>query len=166
MLFNVRRPGTSSLATFARPPGGNRNNSLPTRDCVPGYVRSPYGQKQELFIHCLPGTSSLATFVRPPGGNRCCSMSAYQGLRPWLRSLALRAKTETIHCPPGTTFHTLCEGTGHVPPPSALRAGIDVVQCPPTRDFVPGYVRTPSGREEDGDLAPQPTSIPLRPEGG
>ena len=93
-------------------------------------------------------------------------MSAYQGLRPWLRSRALRAETGTIHCPPGTTFHTLCEGTGHVPPPSAPRAGTGVVQCPPTRDFVPGYVRSPSGREEDGDLAPQPTSIPLRPEGG
>ena len=107
-----------------------------------------------------------AASARPPGGNMSCSMSAYQGLRPWLRSRALRAETGTIHCPPGTTFHTLCEGTGHVPPPSALRAGTGIVRCPPTRDFVPGYVRAPSGREEDGDLAPQPTSIPLRPEGG
>jgi len=37
-LFNVGLPGTSSLATLVRPPGGNRNNSLPTRDYVPHLV--------------------------------------------------------------------------------------------------------------------------------
>ncbi len=67
-------------------------------------------------------------------------MSAYQGLRPWLRSLALRAKTELVFI--------VYQGLRPWQHSLALRAGIDVVQCPPTRDFVPGYVRSPSGRRQ------------------
>jgi len=100
----------------------------------PGNVRSPSGRKQKLFIvhqglrpwqrscalraeregvHCPPGTASLATFVRPPGG-----------------------ETEVIHCPAGTSsLATLVR-----PPGGKRRCSL------PTRDFVPGNVRAPSGR--------------------
>jgi len=55
--------GTSSLATFVRPAGENRSYSWPTGDFVPGNARAPSGRKHKMFT------------VRPPGGNRSCWLS-------------------------------------------------------------------------------------------
>jgi hypothetical protein len=122
----------------------------------PGNVRSPSGRKQKLFIvhqglrpwqrscalraeregvHCPPGTASLATFVRPPGG-----------------------ETEVIHCPAGTSsLATLVR-----PPGGKRRCSL------PTRDFVPGNVRAPSGRGNRSCSLPTRDYVPgnARPPSG
>ena len=160
-MFNIRPPGTSSLATFARPPGGSY--SLPTRDCVPGNTRPPSGRKQELFNVRLPGTTSLATFVRPPGG-----WNNGEHLQSW----PVVSPTQQLGPCPFHAFrrvpasrHWACAGS--VRPPGgnmscsmsayqglrpwlrspALRAEREVYPSS-TRDCVPGNDRSPSGRRQ------------------
>ncbi len=107
MLFNVRLPGTSSLATFARPPGGRiigdshspdlwvnpgrtaRPVAVPHLSASPMLgmrcLRPPSGREQESFDVRLPGTSSLATFARPPGGKRTATWRHSPRLSPSAR---------------------------------------------------------------------------------
>jgi hypothetical protein len=120
------------LATFVRPPGGNRSCSLSTRDFVPGNIRSPCGRKEKVFI--------AHQGLRP--WQRSCALRAgkqklfivQQGLRPWQHSFALRARIEVIHGPPGTSsLATLARPPGENTrcSLSALRAETEVVGCPP-----------------------------------
>ena len=80
-------PGTASLATFVRPPGGETE-----------------------VVHCPPGITSLATFVAlraktqdvhcPPSGAEAEVVGCPPGgLRPWQHSPALRAELNDASAP-------------------------------------------------------------------
>jgi diadenosine tetraphosphatase ApaH/serine/threonine PP2A family protein phosphatase len=147
IVYQGLRPWQRSSALRA---GTGVVQCAPTRDFVPGYVRSPSGRRQSWFLLSTRDWP-LATLVSPPGEKRRCSMSAYQGLRPWLRSLALRAEQKLFIVYQGLRpwRHSL-----------ALRAERGDVQCPPTRDFVPGYVRAPSGRRQSWFLLSTRDCVP------
>mgnify|MGYP006991314845 FL=1 len=132
-------PGTASLATFVRPRAGTHVVQCPpARDFVPGYARPPSGREQESF-NVRPGTSSLAAFARPPGEDRS-----------WFLLSTRDCVLATLARPPGgnrsCSLSTRDFVPGYVRSPSGRRQSWFLLF---TRDCVPGNARPPSGRKEE-----------------
>jgi len=142
-------PGTSSLATFVRPPGGNRCCSTSADQGLRPWLRSRALRAETETIHCPPGTASLATFARPTGKNRSYSFIVYQGLRPWQHSSALRAGIDVVQCPPTRDFVP-----GYVRSPSGRKqkqfiAHQGLRSTPCVKALGMCRLRPPSGREQE-----------------
>ena len=140
-------PGTASLATLVRPPGGKRRCSLPTRDCVPGNVRAPSGRGNRSYS--LSSRDFVPGNARPPSGRKEKVFIAHQGLRPWQRSCALRAGKQKLfiaHQGLRPWQRSSPSGRKHkmftVRPPGRKQKLLVVHQG----DCVPGNIRPPSGR--------------------